>query len=70
MLSGVEGSQYRDSEVGQATETTKVRKFGGWYGLILPKSGVESMAAKEGDVLYVSGPRWVDLHPVRSGVHG
>ncbi|MCH8031770.1 MAG: AbrB/MazE/SpoVT family DNA-binding domain-containing protein [Bacteroidetes bacterium] len=36
-------------------ETTKIRKFGGSYGLILPKSVIESMAVKEGDVLYVSG---------------
>ncbi len=36
-------------------ETTKIRKFGGSYGFILPKSVVESMVVKEGDVLYVTG---------------
>lgn len=35
------------------TETSKVRRFGGSLGVIIPKSVAESMALKEGDELFI-----------------
>lgn len=35
------------------TETTKVRRFGGSLGVIIPKSVADSMALKEGDDLFI-----------------
>ncbi len=35
------------------TETSKVRRFGGSLGVIIPKSVAESMALKEGDDLFI-----------------
>jgi putative addiction module antidote len=36
-------------------ETTKVRRFGGSLGFIIPKSVADSMALHEGDDLFVTG---------------
>lgn len=35
------------------TETTKVRRFGGSLGFIIPKGVADSMAIKEGDDLFI-----------------
>lgn len=35
------------------TETSKVRRFGGSLGVIIPKSVADSMALKEGDDLFI-----------------
>ena len=37
------------------TETTKVRRFGGSLGFIIPKSVADTMALQEGDELFVTG---------------
>ena len=37
------------------TETTKVRRFGGSLGFIIPKSVADTMALHEGDELFVTG---------------
>jgi len=36
------------------TEMTKVRRFGGSLGFIIPKSVADAMAVNEGDSLFVS----------------
>lgn len=35
------------------TEKTKVRRFGGSLGLIVPKSATDALAIQEGDEVYV-----------------
>ncbi len=46
------------------TETTKVRRFGGSLGLILPKAVAEAMALNEGDELFVtSTPDGISVTP-------
>jgi putative addiction module antidote len=46
------------------TETTVIRKIGGSYGLILPKSMLERMAMEPGDEVYITPtPEGVMLSP-------
>lgn len=46
------------------TETTKVRRFGGSLGLIIPKSVADAMALREGDELFVTGtPEAISVTP-------
>ena len=45
-------------------ETTKVRRFGGSLGLIIPKSIVDSLALEEGDELFVTNtPEGLQVTP-------
>jgi len=37
------------------TETTKVRRFGGSLGFLIPKNVADAMAVQEGDELFVTG---------------
>ena len=46
------------------TETTKVRRFGGSLGFILPKSVADALALHEGDDLFVtSTPEGITVTP-------
>ena len=46
------------------TETTKVRRFGGSLGLILPKAVADALALHEGDDLFVtSTPEGISVTP-------
>jgi len=46
------------------TEKTKVRRFGGSLGVIIPKSVADSLALQEGDELYVSStPDGISISP-------
>lgn len=46
------------------TETTKVRRFGGSLGVILPKAVTESMSVEEGDELFVTQtPEGISITP-------
>ncbi|HUF07733.1 MAG TPA: AbrB/MazE/SpoVT family DNA-binding domain-containing protein [Rhodothermales bacterium] len=46
------------------TEKTKVRRFGGSLGVIIPKSVADSLALQEGDELYVSStPDGIAISP-------
>lgn len=46
------------------TETTKVRRFGGSLGFLIPKSVADGMALREGDELFVTGtPEAISVTP-------